>query len=69
MGVDFRDINKVSPKDDFLLLHIDVLVDNMDGHTLLSFMGGCMGNNQVKLTVEDMEKTTFITCGEPIVTL
>ena len=26
--VDFRDLNKASPKDDFPLLHIDTLVDN-----------------------------------------
>ncbi|RDY04689.1 hypothetical protein CR513_11558, partial [Mucuna pruriens] len=28
MCVDYRDLNKASPKDDFPLLHIDVLVDN-----------------------------------------
>ena len=26
--VDFRDLNKVGPKDDFSLLHIDLLVDS-----------------------------------------
>ena len=26
--VDFQDLNRASPKDDFLLPHIDVLVDN-----------------------------------------
>ena len=36
--VDFQDLNKASPKDDFPLLHIDVLVDNTTGHKLLSFM-------------------------------
>ena len=28
MCVDYRDLNKASPKDDFPLPHIDVLVDN-----------------------------------------
>ena len=28
MCVDYRDLNRVSPKDDFPLPHIDVLVDN-----------------------------------------
>ena len=41
--VDFRDLNKASPKDDFLLPHIDVLVDNTAGHALLSFMDGFSG--------------------------
>ena len=40
MCIDYRDLNKASPKDDFLLLHIDVLVDNTTGHKMLSFMDG-----------------------------
>ena len=31
--VDFRDLNKASPKDDFPLPHIDLLVDSTVGHT------------------------------------
>ena len=38
MCVDFRDLNKASPKDDFPLPHIDILVDNMAGLALPSFM-------------------------------
>ena len=38
MCVDFRDLNKAIPKDDFLLPHIDILVDNITGHAFLSFM-------------------------------
>ena len=41
--VDFRDLNKVSPKDDFPLPHIDLLVDNTVGHSMLSFMDGFWG--------------------------
>ena len=36
--VNFRDLNKANPKDDFPLLHIDLLVDNTTGHSMLSFM-------------------------------
>ncbi|XP_058202979.1 uncharacterized protein LOC131317441 [Rhododendron vialii] len=36
--VDFRDLNRASPKDDFPLPHIDVFVDNIAGHAMLSFM-------------------------------
>ena len=38
--VNFRDLNKASPKDDFPLPHIDMLVDNTSGHPMLSFMDG-----------------------------
>ena len=40
MCVDFRDLNKACPKDDFPLPHIDVLVDNTLGNALMSFMDG-----------------------------
>ena len=45
MCVDFRDLNKASPKDDFPLPHIDILVDNTARHALLSFMNGFLGYN------------------------
>ena len=45
MCVDFQDLNKVSPKDNFPLPHIDVLVVNTVGHALLSFMDGFSGYN------------------------
>ena len=38
--VDFCDLNKASPKDDFPLPHIDMLVDSIAGHSMLSFMDG-----------------------------
>ena len=61
MCVDFRDLNKASPKDDFPMPHIDILVDNIVGHALLSFMDGFSGYNQIKMAPKDMEKTSFIT--------
>ena len=36
----FDILNKVSPKDDFPLPHIDMLVDSTAGHPMLSFMDG-----------------------------
>ena len=59
--VDFRDLNKASPKDDFPLPHIDMLVDNTVGHSMLSFMDGFSRYNQIMMAIEDMEKTSFIT--------
>ena len=59
--VDFRDLNKASPKDDFPLPHIDILVDSTAGHSMLSFMDGFSGYNQIMMAPEDMEKTSFIT--------
>ena len=61
MCVNFRDLNKASPKDDFPLPHIDILVDNTVRHDLLSFMDGFSGYNQIKMGPKDMEKTFFVT--------
>ncbi|XP_050914774.1 uncharacterized protein LOC127129671 [Lathyrus oleraceus] len=59
--VDYRDLNRASPKDNFPLPHIDVLVDNTAQFSLFSFMDGFSGYNQIKMDPTDMEKTTFIT--------
>ena len=61
MCVDYRDLNRASPKDNFSLPHIDVLVDNIVQHKVFSFMDGFSGYNQVKMAHEDMDKTTFVT--------
>ncbi|RDX88541.1 hypothetical protein CR513_29849, partial [Mucuna pruriens] len=61
MCIDYRDLNRASPKDNFPLLHIDMLVDNTAQHTLYSFMDGFSGYNQIWMALEDKEKTTFIT--------
>ena len=61
MCVDYRDLNRASPKDNFPLPHIDVLMDNITNFTLFSFMDGFSGYNQIRMAPEDMEKTMFVT--------
>ena len=61
MCVDYRDLNRASPKDDFPLPHIEVLVDSTTKFKVFSFMDVFSGYNQIKMAPEDMEKTTFIT--------
>src|SRR5450432_3937423 len=60
MCIDYRDLNKASPKDDFPLPHLDILVDNTAGYEMFSFMDGFSGYNQIRLAEEDQEKTAFI---------
>ena len=47
--MDFRDLNKICPKDDFPLPHIDVLVDNTVDSALMSFVDGFSGYSQIKM--------------------
>ena len=61
MCVDFTDLNRACPKDSYLLPQIDILVDSMAKHQLLSFMDAFSGYNQIRLDEADQEKTSFIT--------
>lgn len=53
--MDFMDLNKACPKDNFLL------VDFTIGHGLLSFTYVFLGNNQILMLKKDEEHTYFIT--------
>lgn len=61
MCVDYKDLNKASPKDDFRLPHIDTLVDSTARFAVFSFMDGFSSYNQIKMDPDNMEKTIFIT--------
>ena len=43
--VDFRDLNKACPKDEFPLPNVDTLIDSTSGHQTFSFMDGFSGYN------------------------
>ncbi|KAL0403639.1 UNVERIFIED_CONTAM: Transposon Tf2-11 polyprotein [Sesamum radiatum] len=59
--VDFRDLNKACPKDDFPLPIIELMVDATTGHEALSFMDGLSGYNQIRMSPKDEECTAFRT--------
>ena len=61
MCVDFTDLNKACPKDNYPLPRIDILVDLTTRHQLLSFMDAFSSYNQIKLDEVDQEKTSFVT--------
>ena len=60
MCVDFRDLNKACPKDDFPLPHIDVIIDSITSSAMYSFMDGFLGYNQIMIAVINKIKTAFI---------
>ncbi|XP_027169542.1 uncharacterized protein LOC113769278 [Coffea eugenioides] len=59
--VDYRDLNKASPKDDFPLPNIHILLDNTAGLEIESFADCFAGYHQILMAEEDREKTAFIT--------
>ena len=59
--MDFRDLNKACPKDAFPLPIPDILLDNVVGCQMFSFMDGFSGYNQIHMAAEDEEKMAFYT--------
>ena len=53
MCVDFTDLNKAYPKDNYPLPRIDQLVDLTVGHKLLSFMDVFSRYNQIRMDKVD----------------
>ena len=61
MCVNFTDLNKACPRDNYPLPRVDVLVDSTTRHQLLSFMDVFSGYNQIRMHEADQEKTSFVT--------
>nr|XP_051222157.1 uncharacterized protein LOC127340450 [Lolium perenne] len=61
MCIDYTSLNRACPKDPFVLLRIDQIIDAVAGSELLCFHDAYSGYNQIKMAVEDQEETTFIT--------
>jgi hypothetical protein len=58
--IDYRDINKACPKDNFPTPFVDQIVDDCAGSEIFSLMDGFSGYNQINIVPEDQHKTTFI---------
>ncbi|KAG9444918.1 hypothetical protein H6P81_016258 [Aristolochia fimbriata] len=58
--VDFRDLNKACPKDDFPLRITKLMVDARTGHEVLSFMDGSSSYNHIWMDPKDEEMTAFL---------
>jgi hypothetical protein len=57
--IDFRNLNKVTPKDEYPMPIANMLINNASGHRVISFLYGNADYNQIFMTEEDMSKTTF----------
>jgi hypothetical protein len=61
MCIDFTDLNKACPKDEFPLPRIDSLVDASASSELMSLLDCYLGYHQIWMKKEDETKTSFIT--------
>jgi hypothetical protein len=61
--IDFRDLNRATPKDEYPMSIADFLVNTAAEHRILSFLDGNAGYNQIFMVDEDISKMAFISSG------
>jgi hypothetical protein len=57
--VDFKNLNRATPKDEYLMPVADLLIDSASGNKVINFLDGNAGYNQIFMAKEDVSKTTF----------
>jgi hypothetical protein len=57
--VDFRDLNRATPKDEYPMPVVETLINAAAGNKILSFMDGNTSYNQIFMAPEDIHKTAF----------
>ena len=60
--IDYQKSNKATRKDHFPLPFLDQMLDRLARHEYYYFLDGYSGYNQITISPEDQEKTTF-TCS------
>jgi hypothetical protein len=58
--IDFRNLNRATPKDEYPMPIADTLINNASGNRIISFFDGNAGYNQIFMAEEDASKTAFI---------
>jgi hypothetical protein len=61
MCIDYTSLNKACPKDEYPQPRICQIVDSIASCELLSILDIYLGYHQINLTIDDEEKTSFIT--------
>jgi hypothetical protein len=64
MCIDYTSLNKACPKDEYPLPRIYQIIDSTASCELLSFLDAYSCYHQIRLIINDEEKTTFITSFE-----
>jgi hypothetical protein len=61
--VDFWNLNKVTPKDEYPMPRADELINRASGHRVISFLDGNAEYNQIFMADKDIFKTAFRCLG------
>jgi hypothetical protein len=61
--IDFCNLNRATPKDEYHMPIADMLINNASGNRTISFLDGNTGYNQILMVEEDMSKMAFLCLG------
>jgi hypothetical protein len=61
--IDFRNLNRATPKDEYPMPIAGVLIDNASGNKMIGFMDGNAGYNHIFMAEGDVCKTAFCCPG------
>jgi hypothetical protein len=57
--VDFRNLNRATPKGKYSMPVVDILINSTSSNRVISFLDGNTGYNQISMAVGDITKTAF----------
>jgi hypothetical protein len=57
--IDFHNLNKAIPKDEYPMPIANMLINNASGHQVISFLDGNASYNKIFMAKEDMSKMAF----------
>jgi hypothetical protein len=57
--IDFHNLNKATPEDEYPMPIANMLINNVSGHRVISFLDGNASYNQILMAKENMSKTAF----------
>jgi hypothetical protein len=60
--IDFHNLNRATPKDEYHMHVVDMLINNASRNRVISFLDGDAIYNQFFMAKEDTSKMTFICC-------
>jgi hypothetical protein len=61
--VDFWNLNRVTPKDEYPMPIADILINNASSNKMINFLDGNMGYNHIFMVEEDVSMTAFCCPG------
>jgi hypothetical protein len=61
--MDFWDLNRATPKDEYLMPIAEAMINRASGNKMISFLDGNAGYNQIFMARDDISKTTFQCLG------